>query len=519
MYSSNKNTKTHQSGGGKAECCTDLKCETGLRNKYFEGKRLTADSFRIEQKYLNERRRLLNRAIHGWGVVYGYGIELHFPQNGSGNNSPCGLQVGGGLALDRCGRELLETGRGIKLDDLIIFDRDGKRVDLADAEFDGGCWQLSVHYAEQDTGSIVIEDSCRCKYREWDHTCETVRYSIKPIDCEKCCDGWDCDLDCKCGTGWCCGGGRTKRDDKSYYADASADAERRREEKRQPRGGCRCICEHLIGLDFNADCDHLCEIEEPCGGNVRVDIGNGVPLACVKVVRDSYDCLGFDDDLEVCGPRRLVKRNDLLFDLIRGCDLTRISDFGWKDWHRADNAIDFSDFSDALGPKGGQQSQYVSNKFWVRFSRPVRANTLRADCFAMSVLGAEREGGWWLVFRVPIVDVDTSDFGPEADDPPGHVRGAAIVVDGPWLDDAVRGRRTIFYGGETRVEFEVRGDLIVDCNGQTVDANSFGLFRAPTGNATAGGTFLSTFTVKAAKDVPTKPNPDYGSDPVKGVSS
>jgi hypothetical protein len=121
------------------------------------------------------------------------------------------------------------------------------------------------------------------------------------------------------------------------------------------------------------------------------------------------------------------------------------------------------------------------------------------------------------VFRVPIVDVDFTGFGPEAEDPPAHVRGAAIVVDGPWLDDAVRGRRTIFYGGETRVEIEVRGDLIVDCNGQTVDANSFGLFRAPTGNATAGGTFLSTFTVGPAQDVPAKPNPNDGKDPVKGV--
>jgi hypothetical protein len=229
--------------------------------------------------------------------------------------------------------------------------------------------------------------------------------------------------------------------------------------------------------------------------------------------------VNFGTDLEVCGPRRLVKRNDLLFDLIRGCDLTRISDFGWKEWHRQETAIPFNQFADAFGPGAGQQSQYVSKKFWVEFSRPVRENTLRADCFAMTVLGAEREGGWWLVFRVPIVAVDTSGFDPEPGDPPGHVRGAAIVVDGPWLDDAVRGRRTIFYGGETRVEFEVRGDLIVDCNGQTVDANSFGMFRVPTGNATAGGTFLSTFRVEPARDLPTRPNPTYGSDPVKGVSS
>jgi hypothetical protein len=91
-------------------------------------------------------------------------------------------------------------------------------------------------------------------------------------------------------------------------------------------------------------------------------------------------------------------------------------------------------------------------------------------------------------------------------------------VDGPWLEDAVRGRRTIFYGTETRVEFEVRGDFIVDCNGQTVDANSFGLFRVPTGNATAGGTLLSTFVVEPVREAP-RSNPNYGNEPVKGVSS
>ena len=499
MYSSNKNTKTHKTGGGKAECCTDLKCETGLRNKYFEGKRLTADSFRLEQKYLNERRRLLNRAIHGWGVVYGYGVAVKTVPYGNGER-PCGFDISAGLALDQCGRELLELGRVSKLSDLIVLDSEGKRAELEDLQADTDCWLLSVHYAEQDSGSIVVEDSCRCKYREWDHVCETVRYSITPIDCEKCCDGWDCELECECGAGPCCGGAR--RDDKNPDA-----ANRPRNEKKQQRGGCRCICDHLTGLKFDADCDHLCEIEEPCGGNVRVDIGNGVPLACIKFVLDANDCLILDDALEVCGPRRLVKRNDLLFDLIRGCDLTRISDYGWKDWHRAEDAVPFNDFSDALGPQGGQQSEYVSNKFWVKFSRPVREETLQADCFAMRVLGAEREGGWWLVFRVPIVGVDTSDFGPEPGDPAGHVRGAAIVVDGPWLDDAVRGRRTIFYGGETRVEIEVRGDFIVDCNGQTVDANAFGLIRTPSGNATAGDTFLSTFRVEPAYDA-AKPNPN-----------
>ena len=45
------------------------------------------------------------------------------------------------------------------------------------------------------------------------------------------------------------------------------------------------------------------------------------------------------------------------------------------------------------------------------------------------------------------------------------------------------------------VEIEIRGDLILDCSGQPVDANSIGLQAAPTGNGTPGGTYFSTFKV------------------------
>jgi hypothetical protein len=78
----------------------------------------------------------------------------------------------------------------------------------------------------------------------------------------------------------------------------------------------------------------------------------------------------------------------------------------------------------------------------------------------------------------------------------GLVTRATIVVDAGWLDDAVRGNKTIFNEDPTTVEIEIRGDLIVDCNGQTVDANANGLSPAPTGNGTPGGTFFSSFHVQ-----------------------
>ncbi len=502
----------------ETECCTESKCDSGLRNNYFEGKRLTADSFRVEQKYLLDRRHLLNRAIHGWGVVYGYGITAVPPENAD-HNYACRLKIRPGLALDKCGRELLQTEKSIKVDEeLIILNDDLRSLEPNDRQAvlseanPQDCWLLSVHYAEQYTGPVTVQDSCHCEQNEWDHTCETVRYSLRRIPCEECCNSFDCELECRCAP--CCDQTPdTKQppqqgDPRLHPGHVDAETSHK-------RGGCRCLCEHLTGLDPGAECGRLCEINEPCA-RVRVDLRNGVPLACVHIVSDACDGWAFGLEVEDCGPRRLVKRNDLLFDLIRGCDLTRIKDIGWKNWHRRLEAVPFAEFSNALGPANHGQGKYVTRDFWVEFSRPVREATVRPDCFAMTVMSAEREGGWWQTFRVPIIGVDTTNVPTEPDDPPNHVRGARIVVDGSWVEDAVRGRRSLFFGSETRIEIEVRGDFIVDCNGQTVDSNAIGLSPAPTGNGKPGDTFLSTFTVAPAQEAPAH-NVPYQSDDPKGV--
>ena len=516
MHTPNKATTAPRAKGMSMECCTDHSCESGLKNNYFEGKRLTPDMFRVEQRYLVERRRLLNRAIHGWGVVYGYGIT----------SAKAGLMIQPGLALDECGRELLQVGElSLKLDQVIVVDRNGHHLEGGDREreftaagqassrtgtsFEPACWLLSVHYAEQDREPVSVKDPCHCEHHEWDRTCETVRYTLREIPCTKCCDDFPCELTCDCGTGPCCDEPVTTTDAKVQPHAPS--------HKAMPikRGGCRCLCDHLTGLKPGADCGrHLCEIEEPCG-LVRVDLLNVVPLACVEIVQVDCNRWTFEEKIDACGPRRLVKRNDLLFDLIRGCDLTHIIEIGWKDLHRKQEAISFSHFSLSLGPDGNKEREYVTRDFWVKFSRPVRKDTLTPDCFAMTVMSGEREGGWWQTFRVPIVRVDTTVVPPETGDPGNHVRGARIVVDGAWVEDGVRGRRSVFLDSEVWVEIEVRGDFIIDCNGQPVDANAHGLSTAPTGNGAPGGTFLSSFRVAAGREAPVQ---DDSSDRRKGVT-
>ncbi len=139
---------------------------------------------------------------------------------------------------------------------------------------------------------------------------------------------------------------------------------------------------------------------------------------------------------------------------------------------------------------------YITTDFWLKFSRPVRRDTLRPDCFAITVMSVEREGGWWQTFRIPIVGVMVDEW-RESDDGDDIARGVRLVVDGSWAEDGLCGRRSLFRGDEVRIELEVRGDFIIDCNGQAVDANAVGRLAAPTGNGSPGGTYLSTFRVAA----------------------
>lgn len=70
------------------------------RARYFHGMLMTDRDFREEQIYLNEKRKLLNQMLHGWGVVCGLKVKTTTP---AGPN----VIVEPGLALDCRGNEIL----------------------------------------------------------------------------------------------------------------------------------------------------------------------------------------------------------------------------------------------------------------------------------------------------------------------------------------------------------------------------------------------------------------------------
>ncbi|MDE6421414.1 MAG: hypothetical protein K2K87_12965, partial [Lachnospiraceae bacterium] len=68
------------------------------RNRYFYGKLLGVEDFEAEQKYMNDKRRLINRFMHGCGVVCGLNVV---------QISEDSVTVEPGMALDFAGREII----------------------------------------------------------------------------------------------------------------------------------------------------------------------------------------------------------------------------------------------------------------------------------------------------------------------------------------------------------------------------------------------------------------------------
>ena len=433
-------------------------CDPDKRNRYFRHRNLTASDYRLEQAYGIERRRLINRTITGWGVARGFALELDEDDSGA----PTGkLHCGSGLALDRHGRELVRrTSGAITAKEIILLNNDGQP---SDAPQDGASpyYLLQAHYAERRQGPVRAGNICDCGKQEWNYLSETVIFSLLPLN------------------------------DSMQLNDVA-------------RPGCeKCGCAHNAGAAedrYACLCDWTMQklaTADDAGtwnGDVCYRLGDPVPLAIVTVSFDHCNHARFDEPMDACLPRRIIKTNDALFDLIRGCDLTGIKNLSWAPWH--DTVVGWKDFEDQFPPQSanprGNRDKAVDTKFEITFSRAVNPDTLRASCVSFRVYVAEAAGGWLQLWHVPIAGLKVRAL----DEASGLPTSAIIQVKSGWNDDEVWGASSVF-GRQTRVEIEIRGDLILDCHGQAVDATCAGPTKLPSSNGTPGGTFISTFNLCA----------------------
>jgi hypothetical protein len=459
-------------------------CRAGARNRYFRGKTLKAEDFDKEQRYFIGRRRLLTRSVLGWGVVDGLVVDApraERPGQGHRDESPdyegeephneherrCDhpgpISVGPGLALDRHGREIdLRAARPLDVRNTFLITGDDRRpVASIDDVTPHARYVLSIHYAERQFGDANLPDGCGCEHSEKKYVCETAVFSLTKIE-KRCPCGEPSCRPCECGARSSCG--------------------------RHSRGPHACLCEWTAGVvDLKAP--PLCEWR-----GYEIDPKAGVELACVIVeVRQGtcdFEIVGCEQD--GCSPRRLVKNNDLLYDLIRGCDLAHISWISWAKWHRSGEQMPWSTFA-ALFDESGR------TELVVRFSQPVLAHTLDRDVIAIDAVTTEQATGWRVARRMPIVSLDLTPDEEHYDGklPRGTTNQMRVIVRPEWVGDEIAPRRDSWLSErDFRIEIEIYGDYILDCHAQAIDAEPVGRRPAPTGNGSPGGTYRSTFRVK-----------------------
>jgi len=504
----------HCDGPKTATDCTP--CSPGIRNRYFRGKLLTVADYEAEQRYAIQRRRLVNRQMLGWGVVSGFRVT---PAEGEIGGQD--VMIGEGVAFDPQGRELvacepvqlrepgdviwltrgrsgLERGQPPK-EPVTTLPANGQ-AQSADPEAeaaakdgsangtqqrdDGNHYLLCAHYAERRIDRVVIKEGCGDPVCEANHICETVVYSLTAM------------ADCPPGLASC---------PASAWQPGPDGADIHKWERPDGEGapllaalGDRGPHRTLAGWSMNrseggATC---CEPALDKGRDgFAFDPGAGVPLACVTI---GYRCgdpyvTGVVDSI---GPRRLTRPNDVLFDLIRGCDLTRIKDVGWRKFlAAADDKVAFEDYSAMFvgGRSATRTPPPVDTRFWVLFSGPVQTASLSPHVITITLLHWDSDDAVRLMRRLPVTGIKVAPTQPG--DPPGSTRAFVPIVHGSyWLEEIFSTASAYDEREGTIVEIGVRGGLVVDANGQLVAAGGGYLETRP---GWPGSDFISAFTVNA----------------------
>lgn len=494
----------------------------GRRNRFFPQKAMTAESFRIEQQYFLQRRRLITRSVMGWGVVFGLGIDV------------AKSTVERGLAIDVHGREIEVTdGKGAALNEDNVFllkPGDSCPHGLGELPVDEQRYLLSIHYAEKDMVNTMVSDGCGC-HKEWQYVRETVLFSLSPAPDAGC---WE------------------PSDDRKTSLTPDACGARQ-------RGPHRQLSEWSEALDVSFDRQLP---EQSTWRETRVDPCDGVALAYVWVKRPDR-CgllsLRLDKPQDEHSPRQLIKRNDMLYDLIRGRDLARIEKVSWARYHRrADKQpIPFKEFlgilnfspdvgpwpkecalaaegaapaKDATSPattEGGdlnvtvavaqqqprtadratsetphkpEDPEVVRTGLSVQFTGPVDVTTLLPDCFSINFMVIASDTGWRDMRFVPVAGLICAK--KTEGDPDGSTRAVCLKVDKDWSEEVTKAAN-VFQQLKFRMEILVHGDFILDMRGQAVDANARGLALSDrgvgeAGNGTPGGTFRSLLWIEKA---------------------
>jgi len=438
----------------------------GRRNRYFRFKQMRVEEFAVEQDYLIERRRLINRSVLGWGVVFGFGlkpddIDKPLPQ-------PVTIQPG--FALDQAGREI-ELAEAVEIDDHNTFLLANNVLKTLESCVEGD-YLLSVHYAERKEYDAPGDDACGCDKPEKRFVRELPVFTLTLLQGDL--------KQFPCAEGPC------RRPVAAWPEDP---ARLHACDKHHPRHRSLCAWAAQQRIRRGEPLVKSDQIDDLC-----IAIREGVGLAWVHVVKNSpapqCKSVRIDRIRDVASPRRVVKNNNMLYDISRGCGLTRIESVSWEPWLDRDR-IDFAQLKRAVLSLDAYPQPRV-HSFTVRFSGPVRTGTLRSRVVNITAWVIMPETHWLVPRRFPVIKLDF-DKGPG-----DTTKEFTVRFEQDWVDDEINNPASAFSPNDFNVDIEIYGDLILDRFGLPVDANAIGQFYPHRiGDGTPGGTYRSTFTVKA----------------------
>src|SRR5881392_2658174 len=84
----------------------EFKLKQFKRNNFFFGKMMTVEDSKLEQDYFNQKRYLLNRLVHGTGIVCGLDVGKIIRDGDAWR-----ADISEGYAIDCCGREIIVSKR------------------------------------------------------------------------------------------------------------------------------------------------------------------------------------------------------------------------------------------------------------------------------------------------------------------------------------------------------------------------------------------------------------------------
>jgi hypothetical protein len=458
------------------------------RNNYFYGKLLTARDFKDEQCYFNEKRWLINRMIHGWGVVCG--LDVHFEDFGEEciqqdssceKKKRCKIVIEPGLAIDCCGREILVCEKQvITLDDVEPScnpesekHSHGKRK-----------YVICLEYDECKTESVTVAPSMCGQSEKTKFNRIQDHFKIRLRHASDICD-------------------------EGYQREFCQLSDRQYSEQNQS------------GSAYNQDLKQNCAQYETLNYYLCEKLREGCPdcayESCLVLADITAEPLGFSSDspsqddgqqepqqqeqgerphkpririrIDPCSRRRLVYNNKMLFDLIH-CfheDLPHIIGISWEDCHGKMN-LGWDAFEEKI-IKGG---------LTVTFDHEMDPETINRHTFFISFKFGDRPSGTIVQKFIPIDGISHAA---------NHCT-FKLSISKDWIEEEIEASKSELFDG-IDVEITLRSSHILDKDGKALDGDFIG-GKLPSGNGTQGGDYLSWFSV-LEKGAESSQKPDQNS--------